>query len=297
MKKVTQKSSWKILCLGLSLVALSACSSSQESSTDSEILTAATSSNSQEPNILVNVPPPQDADVLAETFFEKKEILEGFSEKLQDQIRTNLNESQSQLPQLGLDLAENSEASGGKVLAPFLTLFGNALPAMAESDCDPVSEFLCLDEPLPPEGASAVYTVEAGVDVKGRVHLPSLAVFGEQDPVIIVTVYNQNTGSAPVEVPILASDLQSSDNPEVAYFSTSAPLPDAGLFPVIISAYRVANEGDVNELFSKRVDVFRTPEEIKIEFMEARSVVSGVSSEATVYKMKQKGVSKSEIPV
>lgn len=283
----------KLSLLAVLLMVLSACGASQDSQENFQ--DSAGASDQQEngiydPNVLTNVPPPQDPDILAETFFEKKEILDGFSEELQEQIRKNLNEAQDQGPKLELDFAADSDARANSPLTPFLTLFGNTLPVLATSDCDPVAEFLCLDEPLPPEGASAVYTIEGGLDVIGRVYLPDLAIFGPNDPAIVVAAYNFNTGTAPVEFPILASDLESTSDPEVARFHGGATFGGYGRYPVVVSAYKVANEGDTNELFSRMVEVFRTPEEIEIEFLEARPVIDGVASEETVEGNPSNGV-------
>lgn len=283
---------WKILLLALGLVSLSACGFFQanEDSADSEEPTVQETSSEDDlqPDIHTNVPPPADAeeiedkDILADTFFDKKEILDGFNEALQDQIRQNLNDAAAQIPKLDLDLAGSEDAVATGPVSPYLTLFGHSLPMLEMSGCDPTGGLICLDEPQPLPGATSIYTIAPAIEIKGRVYLPDLAVFDE-NAVLLVSSFNTDTGNAPFELPIALSELEASaENPEIANFETAALLGAEGHFSVVITAFKNNAAAETNDLVSKMVDVYRTPKEIGIEFEEARPVLGGVVAEASV---------------
>jgi len=222
-----------------------------------------------QPDIHTNVPPPGSDkaqsvhETLAEEFFEKKEIFDTYSGDLKDQIAQNM-----------AAMPKSEDLSGGEPM--FLTLLGATTPINATSNCDVASEFLCIDAPLPENGFNDVFTVAAGIDVIGRLDLNQLAVFGSSDPVAVVSVFNNDTGGSASEVPIMPEDIENVSNgctPDdcVGKFATAVALGGAGKFTVVVSAYRSLNDGEINDLASKMVTVYRT-ETPQIEIVEARPV-------------------------
>ncbi len=249
--------------------ALGACGSGVEGESpraDTVLQASRTSSSEPQPDIHLNVPPPdsQDSD-LAEDFFEKKETQENFDEALQEQIEKN----QQSLPKPE-DLPE------GAVL--YQTLLGGTVPVMATANCDVTQEFLCIDAPLPPEGLNDVLTVQPGVDVVVRIDLNQLAVFGDS-PVAVVSVFNNDQGGAATETLIMPGDVENVSGgctPEncVGQFETAVALGGPGRFTVVVSAYKSIDDGQINDLVSKMVTVYRT-ETPEIELLEVRPVTLG----------------------
>lgn len=219
-----------------------------------------------QPDIHTNLPPPTEGaslqEEIAQKFFEKKDQMDGFSDPLKDEIAESVEE-----------LPDEDEADG----PIYYTLMGGTMPTpMVGGDCDVTSEFICIDEPQPAEGFDDIFTVDAGVDVLVRLDLNQLAVFSATDPVAVVSVFNNDGGSAS-EVLIMPEDVQSTGEPDVGLFQTAIALGGFGKFTVVVSAYQVVGEGETqsNDLSSKSFNVFRTstPE---IELVEARPVISGV---------------------
>lgn len=230
-----------------------------------------------QPDIHTNVPPPGtskdgsgDNKVLqaeiAQNFFDKKETQDKFSDSLRDQISQTMDVSQ---------------VKAGDAVFP--TILGNVIPSLdvETGECDPAAEFLCIDSPKPTTGFDDIFTIYAGIEVTARIDLTQLAVFGPNDPVAVVSVFNNELGGGASEVLIMPEDIMATSDPNVGQFQTAVALGGAGQFTVVVSSYKNINDGESNELVSKMFNVFRTvaPD---IDFLEARTVIQGLVSDSTV---------------
>jgi hypothetical protein len=251
------------LALGLSGL-LTACGAGDEGEIGVETSQGSSSSAPQgiQPDVHTNVPPPQGnlTDDSAQDFFDKKEAYDGFSEPLKNTI------SQSYQIAPGAPLSGNGQGY-------YNTLMGRSAPVIVTQQqvlsmpgvgCDPTSTFLCLDSP-----ENEFETINAGIDVLGNIDLNQLAVFGANDPVAVVSVFNNSGGGAASEILIMPQDVQETADPNIGRFSAAAALPGAGRFTIVISAYKVINEGVGNELVSIMVTGTRL-ESPEIEFAEAK---------------------------
>lgn len=231
-----------------------------------------------QPDIHINVPPPTGGEqtafsnATAQRFFEKRQQISSFSPPLQQQIQNNVGNLPD--PVDPVDPNDPAAAGGPPV---FYTMIGGTLPRPAfNGDCDPTTDFICVDAPQPPEGFDDIFTIEAGLDVVVRLDLNQLAVFGSADPVAVVSVFN-NEGGNESEVLVMPEDVESTSETDIGKFQTAIALAGYGKFTVVISAYRVINPGqdtETNDLFSKSFNVFRTvaPE---LEIEEVRPVING----------------------
>ncbi|HCU24505.1 MAG TPA: hypothetical protein DF383_05765 [Deltaproteobacteria bacterium] len=213
------------------------------------------------PDIHENVPPPSSAipSNSAENFFKGKEAYDQFSAPLKERIYQSFSIAPGQ------DLSGKGQGYYNTLLgrtAPVLYQKPTATVALAgtEGGCDPTS-FLCLDSP-----ESGFATVQPGVDVSGKIDLNQLAVFGANDPVLVVSIFNSSGGGASAEIPVLPADVQTTSDPNVGKFSVAAGLSGGGNFTIVVSGYRVVNGG--NELFSLMVKGTRI-EAPQIEFVNA----------------------------
>jgi len=252
---------------------LAACGTSHEQqkvvevTSDSSSSSSAPSSPDLTPDIHTNVPPPapaknnQDNQDSAKNFFTNKEAFDKFSPELKDRVQTSYNVDP------GVDL-------GGNGNGYFNTLMGRTSPMMLTSadtsggipgiGCDPKSTFLCLDSPT-----ADFETIDAGIDVTGNIDLTQLAVFGANDPVAVVSVFNQTGGGAASEILVMPGDVKATSDPNIGHFTAAAGLSGAGKFIIVVSAYKISGDGVGNELFSVMVQGTRD-EAPKIEFVEAR---------------------------
>ncbi len=282
----------------LGLASLTACGSGKEEK--APVVSADNGSNSQssgvQPNIGENVPPPASQDSSknseasaalptnsAENFFHDKEAYDNFSDGLKDRIYQTYQVDPSQslegncngyyntllgrtAPVLyvkpGKVGSGNSGLPDGVQMQTFELRSAESTPA-PDAGCDPSSTFLCLDSP-----DNGFTTVQPGVDVSGKIDLTQLAVFGAQDPVIVISVYNNSGGGASAEIPIMPGDVQSTSNPNVGKFSAAVGLSGAGKFTIVVTAFKVINNGAGNELFSIMVNGTRS-EWPKIELVNA----------------------------
>lgn len=214
-----------------------------------------------QPNVHVNVPPPQEklTETSAQKFFDKKEEYDGFSEGLKERIY------QSYTIEGDADLSGQGNGYVNTLMgrsAPIVYVkSGEGVPGVG---CDPASTFLCLDSP-----ENEFETIYAGVDVIGNIDLNQLAVFGADDPVAVVSVFNNSGGGAASEILIMPQDVEETADPNVGRFTAAAALSGSGKFTIVVSAYRVVNEGAGNELVSIMVTGTRL-EAPEIEFVEAR---------------------------
>ncbi len=275
----------------LALISLSACGSGKDDEVEVQANPSSPSSPADiQPNIHENVPPPgsqdakntEDAGVgpnTAENFFNGKETYDEFSDPLKERIYQTYQ-------------VDPSQSLGGNGHGYYNTLLGRTAPILyvkpgapkarteksadgstvqyrvmalesAEAGCDPTSTFLCLDSP-----ETGFETVHPGVDVIGKIDLNQLAVFGPNDPVIVVSVFNNSGGGASAEIPIMPGDVQATTDPNIGKFSAAVGLTGAGKFTIVVSAFRVINEGAGNELASIMVNGTRI-EAPEIEFVNA----------------------------
>lgn len=275
----------------MALISLSACGSGKDDEVDVQANPSSPSSPADiQPNIHENVPPPgsqdakntEDAGVgpnTAENFFNGKEAYDEFSDPLKERIYQTYQ-------------VDPSQSLGGNGHGFYNTLLGRTAPILyvkpgapkarterapdgstvqyrvmalesAEAGCDPTSTFLCLDSP-----ETGFETVHPGVDVIGKIDLNQLAVFGPNDPVIVVSVFNNSGGGASAEIPIMPGDVQATTDPNIGKFSAAVGLTGAGKFTIVVSAFRVINEGAGNELASIMVNGTRI-EAPEIEFVNA----------------------------
>lgn len=275
----------------LAILSLAACGSGKDE--DVEVQASPSTQNSPsniQPNIHENVPPPtsesknsEDAGVApntAENFFNGKEAYDDFSDPLKERIYQTYQ-------------IDPSQGLGGNGNGYYNTLLGRTAPTLyvkpgaiskvrtekaadgsvvqyrvmalesGDAGCDPSSTFLCLDSP-----ENGFETVHPGVDVTGKIDLSQLAVFGASDPVIVVSVFNNSGGGASAEIPIMPGDVQETADPNIGKFSAAVGLTGAGKFTIVVSAFRVINEGAGNELASILVNGTRI-EAPEIEFVNA----------------------------
>lgn len=276
----------------LALISLSACGSGKDDEVDVQANPSSPNSPADiQPNIHENVPPPASQDSkntedsgvgpnTAENFFNGKETYDDFSDPLKERIYQTYQ-------------VDPSQGLGGNGHGYYNTLLGRTAPILyvkqgaadkvrsektadgqtvqyrvmaLESDgggCDPTSTFLCLDSP-----ETGFETVHPGVDVIGKIDLNQLAVFGPNDPVIVVSVFNNSGGGASSEIAIMPGDVQETSDPNIGKFSAAVGLTGAGKFTIVVSAFRVINEGAGNELASIMVNGTRI-EAPEIEFVNA----------------------------
>ncbi|MFO1464757.1 MAG: hypothetical protein U1F66_13400 [bacterium] len=274
----------------MGLVSLAACGSGKEEKPTIETDTSSkTPPAGLQPNIHENVPPPGSetpknseqsglAPNTAESFFHGKEAYDNFSDSLKERIYQTYQ-------------VDPSQELGGKGNGYYNTLLGRTAPILyvkpgaapkvrsggngtqmrvfalestsAETGCDPSSTFLCLDSP-----ENGFETVQPGVDVTGKIDLRQLAVFSATDPVIVISVFNNTGGGASAEIPIMPGDVQATSDPNVGKFSAAVGLTGAGKFTIVVSAFKVINDGAGNELFSIMVNGTRI-EAPRIEFVNA----------------------------
>ncbi len=247
-------------------IVLAGCGSGEEAKVNlgsAEAPSNPSDSTGIQPDIHINVPPPADAaknsEDAAQSFFEKKEVYDTFSEELKTQIYGSFS-------------AEGAAGVTGPDGNPFFnTLMGRTAPQMLVKSgesitgvgCDPTGSFICLDSP-----ENDFETIHAGVDVIGNLDLNQLAVFGENDPVAVVSVFN-NGGGAASEILIMPADVEATTDANIGRFIAAAALAGAGRFTIVVSAFKVVNEGAGNELVSVMVSGTRL-EPPEIEFLEAR---------------------------
>lgn len=276
----------------LALISLTACGSGNDDDVEVQANPSSPTSPSDiQPNIHENVPPPASQDSkntedsgvgpnTAENFFNGKETYDDFSDPLKERIYQTYQ-------------VDPSQGLGGNGHGYYNTLLGRTAPILyvrqgaadkvrsektadgqtvqyrvmaLEADgggCDPTSTFLCLDSP-----ETGFETVHPGVDVIGKIDLNQLAVFGPNDPVIVVSVFNNSGGGASSEIAIMPGDVQETSDPNIGKFSAAVGLTGAGKFTIVVSAFRVINEGAGNELASIMVNGTRI-EAPEIEFVNA----------------------------
>ena len=276
----------------LALISLTACGSGNDDDVEVQANPSSPTSPSDiQPNIHENGPPPASQDSkntedsgvgpnTAENFFNGKETYDDFSDPLKERIYQTYQ-------------VDPSQGLGGNGHGYYNTLLGRTAPILyvrqgaadkvrsektadgqtvqyrvmaLEADgggCDPTSTFLCLDSP-----ETGFETVHPGVDVIGKIDLNQLAVFGPNDPVIVVSVFNNSGGGASSEIAIMPGDVQETSDPNIGKFSAAVGLTGAGKFTIVVSAFRVINEGAGNELASIMVNGTRI-EAPEIEFVNA----------------------------
>lgn len=290
IKGIGIRMKWKItscfvLMLGMFSGALTGCGVAEQDSATSSVSQPREDVPTEgvQPDIHLNVPPPSVHQEFSDQYNQVKSQMNNFSPDLKLAIANNAAKFFSPSPggdetEVSTDNSTPSQGNGDDAAAPsppvFHTLMGGTLPLEEDGNCDPKAQFLCLDAPRPPEGFSQVYTIDAGVDVVVRMDLTQLAVFGSQDPVAIVSIFNSDSGGAATEMLIMPEDVQSTSDPDVGRFETAVPLGGNGKFTIVVSAYRNINDGEANELFSKMVEVYRTGQ-ADIEFVEAKKLTQG----------------------
>jgi len=274
------------LTISVTLSMLSACGSGQERDESDPSSSQAKPFNPSEvePNIHINVPPPEGKSSetsaalppnTAENFFNGKEAYDDFSDPLKDRIYETYS----------VDPSQNLQGNGHGY---YNTLMGRTAPILyrqtaqykiraeksgdvqaleaegegVDEGCDPTGTFLCLDTPQ-----DGFETVHPGVDVIGKIDLTQLAVFSANDPVAVISVFNNSGGGASAEIPVMPADVQSTDNPDIGKFSAAVGLSGAGHFTIVVSAFRTLDGGS-NELFSIMVTGTRL-EAPEIEFAQA----------------------------
>lgn len=284
MKKSFLKFSILFLCIGF---LFAACAGEENKS---QVPAGASgsqsaSTNTENPLSPGNLPPPgseTDANLSemsskSSLFFQKKELWDSFSEELREKVWENYSHS-AQLTGAG---------PGGR--GYYNTLFGRVspvkalppLPVKSKKSDYPIHgqqlffmsqtgnavafcpSFICLDSPT--DGLNTVFD---SVIVAGRIRMEEAALFGPEDPVIMISVFKQSgqsTETIAQDIPIYGKDIattlvtapvtgggaesqpesQPAEAPqsvEIGVFNKTVPLMGPGLYTVIITAFQ--NIGD-----------------------------------------------------
>lgn len=267
------RSNLKILSLSAALaLSLMACAAPNSKTATEQPATAnnANDGNIESPVSPGNLPPPgvsgqEEANTSQNTaslFFQKKEVWDSFSKDLQDKIWESYGNSAELI----------GPGPGGK--GYYNTLFGRVspvkqlppLPEQKSRKSAPSSShlmilktdsgvafcesFLCIDSPT--DGLNTVFD---SVIVGGRIRMDQAALFNPQDPLMMISVFNQTGDVVAQDLPIYSQDVPVSlvapasaegaealPPVEIGVFSKTVPLAGPGKFTIIVTAFQVSGD-------------------------------------------------------
>lgn len=218
-----------------------------------------------------NLPPPsQESEEsiaglqnTSSLFFQRKEVWDTFSEELKSKVWESYAHS----------AALNGAGPGGA--GYFNTLFGRVspvkkLPALPvekkksqkvlknsqlmiltgeENSVAFCESFICIDSPQ--DGLNTVFD---SVIISGRIRMDQAALFGPDDPLIMVSVFKQSGEVVAQDIPIYSREIpvsvvlpppSGSEDPsaplegvEIGAFNHTVPLAGAGKFTIVVTAFQ-----------------------------------------------------------
>ncbi|MBI2336906.1 MAG: hypothetical protein HYU97_09135 [Deltaproteobacteria bacterium] len=145
----------------------------------------------------------------------------------------------------------------GKGNGQYPAMFMMQMKSGENTPLEPCTDNICIDSPADKEE----FVVDS-VRIEGRINLNTVSVFGPEDPVLLISIFDETTGHALTgEIPLYSGDFaktfnpDGTPNPNIASFSKPIAFPSPGTFSVVVSGF--FNSGESVELVSEMIVITR----------------------------------------